>query len=108
VAVDDVFNSNWPGVGEGVYRFFSDRPKVFARIFIGGNKVLFARPQIVESYRIEGLPSELPYDVVKKEWLGYTVQTATRRVWVDIDPLRAARAHFKPRALRWLRKRHQY
>src|SRR5262245_28553726 len=26
MAVDDVFNPNWPGVGEGFYRFMRDRP----------------------------------------------------------------------------------
>jgi len=41
VAVDDVFNSNWPGVGEGVYRFFAERREVY--LFIGFGILLIRR-----------------------------------------------------------------
>lgn len=67
VAVDDVFNPNWPGVSEGVYRFLSDWPKVFAPLAIGGNKVLFARPGMAQRYRIDTLPKDVPYDLGEKE-----------------------------------------
>jgi hypothetical protein len=105
VAVDDVFNPNWPGVSEGVYSFLSDRQKVFAPIVIGGNKVLFARPAMVQRYRIDALPKDVPFDLGEKEWLGYSVPTVLRRAWVDLDPLAAARLHFIPRTLqdRWRR-----
>jgi hypothetical protein len=100
VAVDDVFNPNWPGVSEGVYRFLSERPKLFAPIVIGGNKVLFARPGMAQRYRIDSLPPDAPFDLGEKEWLGYSVPTVVRRAWVDLDPLAAARLHFIPRTFR--------
>jgi Methyltransferase domain len=100
VAVDDVFNPSWPGVSEGVYRFLSERPKVFAPIAIGGNKVLFARPGMAQHYRIDALPPDAPFDLAEKEWLGYSVPTVLRRAWVDLDPLAAARLHFRPRTWR--------
>ena len=100
VAVDDVFNPNWPGVSEGVYHFFSEKTKVFAPIVIGGNKVIFARPGMEQHYRINALPKEMPFDVGEKEWLGYTVPTVIRRAWVDLEPLTAARLHFMPQTLR--------
>jgi len=100
VAIDDVFNPNWPGVSEGVYRFLWERPNVFAPILIGGNKVLFARPSMTQNYRIEGLPQDAPFYLGEKEWLGYPVPTVVRRAWVDLDPLGAARLHFIPRTWR--------
>jgi len=100
VAVDDVFNPNWPEVSEGVYRFVLERPQVFAPIAIGGNKVLFARPWMAQRYRIDNLPKDAPFDLGEKEWLGYSVPTVLRRAWVDLDPLAAARLHFIPRTWR--------
>ena len=100
VSVDDVFNPNWPGVSEGVYRFLSERPKVFTPIAIGGNKVLFSRPGTTQRYHIDALPKDAPFDLGEKEWLGYSVPTALRRAWVDLDPLAAARLHFIPRTWR--------
>src|SRR5262249_3548882 len=79
VAVDDVFNPNWPGVGEGVYRYFAERPNVFAPIVIGGNKVLFSRPAMAKRYRIDAVPGGMPFDLDQKEWLGSTVPTVIRR-----------------------------
>jgi hypothetical protein len=96
VAVDDVFNANWPGVSEGVYRYLAERPNVFVPIVIGGNKVLFTRPDMAQRYHIDALPKGLPFDLGQKQWLGYTVPTVLRRAWVDLDPLMAARLHFIP------------
>lgn len=100
VAVDDVFNPEWPGVSEGVYRYFTERPNVFAPIVIGGNKVLFARPAMAQRYHIDALPAGLPFDFGQKQWLGYSVPTVIRRAWVDLDPLAAARLHFIPHTWR--------
>ncbi len=44
------FNPNWPGVGEGFYRFMATRPERFTLLFIGGNKVFFTRPEAAERY----------------------------------------------------------
>jgi SAM-dependent methyltransferase len=97
VALDDLFNPNWPGVGEGFYRFIAAQPDVFVPILIGGNKVLFTRPNAVGRY--EGHWDEVaaavdaPFTFDYKEWLGHRVLTAIRGAWVDLDPMGAARAH---------------
>jgi hypothetical protein len=97
VAVDDVFNPNWPGVSEGFYRFMSARPEALAPILIGGNKVLFARPAAVARYEdsfgdvAEHVDAPFAFDF--KEWLDRRVLTAIRLAWVDLDPMGAARMH---------------
>lgn len=101
IALDDVFNSNWPGVGEGFYNFIASRPDAFMPIFIGGNKVYFTRPDATMLYEKHWSdPASAwhyfepgPYRFEFKEWLGRAVLTAVRTSWVDIDPLAAARAH---------------
>ena len=101
VVVDDVFNPNWPGVGEGYYRFSSERRDVFVPIVIGGNKVFLVRPAAVEIYErhwsslrslaefYEGRAFTFDF----KEWEGRRVLTAIRRAWVDLDPAGAAALH---------------
>ena len=97
VAVDDLFNPNWPGVGEGFYRFNATRPGVFVPILIGGNKVLLTRPGAAERYERywNGVASavDAPFAFEMKEWLGRPVLTAIRLAWVDLDPFGAARMH---------------
>lgn len=101
VAVDDLFNSNWPGVGEGFYNFLATRPDAFLPIFIGGNKVYFTRrdaTEVYEKYWSEPVQQWAyfdpgPYTFEFKDWLGRRVLTAVRTSWVDLDPLAAARAH---------------
>jgi hypothetical protein len=99
--VDDVFNSNWPGVGEGYYRFRSEQREVFVPIVIGGNKVFLVRPAAAETYERHwsgprGLSefydgSAFTFDF--KEWEGHRVLTAIRQAWVDLDPAVAAALH---------------
>lgn len=101
VAVDDVFNPNWPGVSEGFYRFVTQRPDAFVPIAIGGNKVLLARPVAAVRYewhlqKIEEWSAFIapqPFDLAFKGWLGRGVLTLVRRAWVDLDPAGAARLH---------------
>ncbi|HEX8618977.1 MAG TPA: class I SAM-dependent methyltransferase [Thermoanaerobaculia bacterium] len=97
VAVDDVFNPNWPGVSEGFYRFKG----ALAPIAIGGNKVLLARPEAAARYerhwqeldRWRDFIAPEPFAFGFKEWLGRNVLTMIRLAWVDLDPLGAARLH---------------
>lgn len=97
VAVDDLFNPNWPGVGEGFYRFIATRPDVFVPLLIGGNKVLLARPGAAARYERhwdevkDAVDAPFAFDF--KEWLGRRVLTAIRLAWVDLDPYGAARMH---------------
>jgi SAM-dependent methyltransferase len=97
VALDDLFNPNWPGVGEGFYRFIAAWRDVFVPILIGGNKVLLARPEAAARYERhrDGVKEavDAPFDFGVKEWLGRSVLTAIRLAWVDLDPYGAARMH---------------
>ena len=99
VAVDDLFNPNWPGVGEGFYRFHAARPDAFAPILIGGNKVLFTRPAAASRYERHfasiAEAVDAPFRFEEKEWLGRRVMTAIRVAWVDLDPMGTARMHMR-------------
>ncbi len=92
VALDDLFNPNWPGVSEGFYRSATN---TFAPILIGGNKVFFARPPAVSRYaqHFGEIEPDRAFGFEEKEWLGQRVLTAIRRTWVDLDPEGAARLH---------------
>jgi SAM-dependent methyltransferase len=92
VAVDDVFNPNWPGVSEGFYRYEG----ALVPIAIGGNKVLLARePERYERHwkSFEDFIAPEPFVFGFKEWLGREVLTMIRLSWVDLDPIGAARLH---------------
>jgi hypothetical protein len=97
VAVDDVFNPNWPGVSEGFYAFMRDS-RAFVPIAIGGNKVLLARPEAAERYErhwrdFEDFIAPQPFGFAFKGWMRRDVWTVIRRAWVDLDPMGAARLH---------------
>jgi hypothetical protein len=104
VAVDDLFNPNWPGVSEGFYEFVSEQPGVLVPILIGGNKVFLTSPAAAKTYEIPwsiagavgGQVDSDAYVFEPKEWLGRQVLTAIRRSWVDLDALAAARLHLAP------------
>ena len=106
IAVDDLFNPNWPGVSEGFYNFLLSRPESLAPVFIGGNKVFFTRrdaaPRYDHYWADRQVLSEFfepaPFTFDLKDWLGHPVLTAIRSAWVDLDPVAAARAHLGPAA----------
>jgi Methyltransferase domain len=112
VVVDDAFNPSWPGVGEGLYDYFASEARAFAPIIIGGNKAYFVRASAIERYRpwLERIATgeffQSPaFGFEYKDWLGHNVLTASRRDWVDLHPLAAARLHYRGGALRkWLLK----
>jgi len=101
VAVDDVFNPNWPGVGEGFYRFMRDCPGRLVPMIIGANKIFLARPAFAASFRKYCTPAKEfaklidtgPFSFEDKDWLGQKVLTVIRHSWVDIQPVRAALSH---------------
>ena len=43
VVLDDYFNANWPGVGEGSIRYHLDFPKHFVPVAVGYNKVVLQK-----------------------------------------------------------------
>jgi methyltransferase family protein len=49
IVVDDVFNQQWPGVGDGVRRYFDRRPDLVP-FAIGANKTYFCRPSHRDIY----------------------------------------------------------
>jgi hypothetical protein len=49
IMVDDVFNEQWPGVGDGVRRYFERRPNLVP-FAIGANKTYFCRPSHRDIY----------------------------------------------------------
>ncbi|MFZ5784168.1 MAG: class I SAM-dependent methyltransferase [Pseudomonadota bacterium] len=49
IVVDDVFNERWPGVVDGVHRFFARRPDLVP-FAIGANKTYFCRPSYRDIY----------------------------------------------------------
>ena len=49
IVVDDVFNEQWPGVGDGVRRYFERRPNLVP-FAIGANKTYFCRPSHRDIY----------------------------------------------------------
>ena len=49
VVVDDVFNEQWPGVGDGVRHYFERRPNLVP-FAIGANKTYFCRPSHRDIY----------------------------------------------------------
>lgn len=50
IVVDDVFNERWPGVADGVQRYFARRPRLVP-FAIGANKTYFCRPSHRDIYR---------------------------------------------------------
>jgi hypothetical protein len=97
VAVDDVFNPNWPGVSEGFYTFLRES-RAFVPLAIGGNKVLLSRPEAAERYErhweaFGDFLAPQPFGLGFKGWMGRDVLTVIRRAWVDLDPMGAARLH---------------
>lgn len=100
VIVDDVFNPSWPGVGEGVHRYFAREHAAFVPIIIGGNKAFFVRHAAYVRYRpwleriaANELFTSAAFHFEFKEWLGTNVLIASRRDWVDLHPMEAARLH---------------
>ena len=49
IVVDDVFNERWPGVGDGVHRYYQRRPNLVP-FAIGANKTYFCRPSHRDIY----------------------------------------------------------
>src|ERR1700754_2256087 len=49
IVLDDAFNERWPGVSDGVHRYFS-KPSGLVPFAIGANKTYFCRPSCREVY----------------------------------------------------------
>lgn len=70
IVIDDVFNEQWPGVSDGVHRFFERRPNLVP-FAIGANKTYFCRPSHRDIYHdAAAAPASA---VVATEFLGQPV-----------------------------------
>lgn len=70
VIVDDVFNEQWPGVGDGVRRWYERRPNLVP-FAIGANKTYFCRPSHRDVYRQAAVAAAS--SATSPEFLGETV-----------------------------------
>ena len=70
IVVDDVFNEQWPGVGDGVHRYFSQR-RDLVPFAIGANKTYFCRPSHRDAYRAAAV--EAATDGMATDFLGEPV-----------------------------------
>lgn len=70
IVVDDVFNAQWPGVSDGVHRFFERRPNLVP-FAIGANKTYFCRPSHRDIYH--DAAAAVASAVVTTEFLGQPV-----------------------------------
>jgi hypothetical protein len=71
IILDDCFNEKWPGVSEGLFRYFSDAQPTIVPFATGGNKTLFCTPEYAGQY-IEALRS-VPARVTAHGFLGCEV-----------------------------------
>lgn len=70
IVVDDVFNERWPGVGDGVRRYFECQPNLVP-FAIGANKTYFCRPSHRDIYHDAAAATASP--VTAAEFLGQPV-----------------------------------
>jgi hypothetical protein len=62
IILDDCFNELWPGVSEGVYRYFSGKQRTIVPFATGGNKTLFCASEYAAHYIdvLRVLPTKTP------------------------------------------------
>ena len=81
VIVDDFFNQSWPGVAEGICRYFLGQPRVpLYPVAIGGNKFIFTKSEAaaLEYQRALALPDQ-SFRVRHSEVFGCPVLTVAER-----------------------------
>jgi len=71
IILDDCFNELWPGVSEGVYRYFSSTRRTVVAFAAGGNKTLFCAPEYTARY-IEALRT-LPTKIAMHDFLDHRI-----------------------------------
>jgi hypothetical protein len=93
VALDDYFNVQFPGVGEGAARFFAQLPDGLRPLAIGYNKVLFQRPKAdldLRSRFADAFPSVPRSTVTMWEQPTYLFETSLSR-FLDVPASRPGR-----------------
>ena len=104
VVVDDVFNETWPGVADGVHRYFRDQPRL-VHFAICANKTFFCRSSHADGYRAAAIAGAMGH--MMPSFLGNPVArpctTCTRVedcVLLPVGRLQGVRATPPGRALR--------
>jgi hypothetical protein len=107
IVLDDCFNEMWPGVSEGVHRYFNGGRRTIVPFATGGNKTFFCRPEYAARY-IDVL-RVLPTRSAMHTFLGCRIlccdfaplsfhervgQNATWRVLKDFGALKIARSAY--------------
>lgn len=70
IVADDVFNERWPGVSDGIHRFFAGRPNLVP-FALGANKTYLCRPSHRDTYRDAAVA--VASSVTMSEFLGEPV-----------------------------------
>jgi len=78
VILDDCFNEMWPGVSEGVYRYFSE-PRVIVPFGIGANKTFFCHRPF--AHRYAAVLRKLDVKAAERDLLGHKVVCFAYRPW---------------------------
>lgn len=106
VLLDDCFNEMWPGVIEGVHRYFS-QPRTIVPFGIGANKIFFCHRKFAQQYA--DVLKKMNGRITPQEFLGHPVvcveyASPTLAGWYrKADPWRAVRRGFHDVLSRWSR-----
>jgi hypothetical protein len=107
IILDDCFNEMWPGVSDGVHRYFAQTRNI-APFAIGSNKTLFCHPHYAWHY-VDAL-RKVAVKSVEREFLGYPVlccdfaplpvteKIGRQRWWQsvkELGPIRSARSIYR-------------
>lgn len=81
VIVDDIFNSMWPGVTDGFYKFMQERNNKLVPLIVAFNKLVLCKPNVYKWYKEKLCTAEWEKYIKKtnliidkKDWFGVTVQ----------------------------------
>ncbi len=78
VILDDCFNEEWPGVSDGVHRYFS-QPRSIVPFAIGAGKTFFSHPAFAQSYA--AVMRKLDPKAVEHDFLGCRVVCFNYKPW---------------------------
>lgn len=78
VILDDCFNEEWPGVSDGVHRYFSE-PRSIVPFGIGAGKTFFSHPAFAQRYA--AVLRTMDDKAVQHDFLGHPVTCFTFTPW---------------------------
>jgi len=78
IILDDCFNEEWPGVSEGVHRYFSELRNIVP-FGVGANKTFFCHAAFAEQYA--GVLTKMDLKAATQEFLGASVVCFEFKPW---------------------------